>query len=79
MKLGALSAIILQACERAMLILKQGLLDLCIIQGTEGKYITMGCGTDYILVTVFDNTVNMEHVFTRMRETVERILEVIAP
>ena len=54
MHIAAMSAILLGTCERVLLELKKGELDICIIQGTEGKFIVMGCGTDYIIVGVMD-------------------------
>ena len=63
MHIAAMSAILLSTCERVLLELKKGELDICIIQGTEGKFIVMGCGTDYIIVGVMDENARMDFAF----------------
>ena len=77
MHIAAMSAILLSTCERVLLELKKGELDICIIQGTEGKFIVMGCGSDYIIVGVLDENARMDLAFVNMRATVSRILDVI--
>ena len=73
--LAALSAIILSTCERVLMELKKGELDICIIQGTEGKFLVMGCGIEYILVAVLDQDSRMDLAFMNMRNTVQQILD----
>ncbi len=74
MHIAAMSAILLSTCERVLLELKKGELDICIIQGTEGKFIVMGCGTDYIIVGVMDEDARMDFAFVNMRATVNKVL-----
>ena len=74
MHIAAMSAILLSTCERVLLELKKGELDICIIQGTEGKFIVMGCGTDYIIVGVMDEDARMDLAFVNMRATVNKVL-----
>jgi uncharacterized protein len=77
MHIAAMSAIILSTCERVLMELKKGELDICIIQGFEGKFIVMGCGTDYIIVGVLDEDARMDLAFVNMRATVNRILDLL--
>jgi uncharacterized protein len=74
MHIAAMSAILLSTCERVLLELKKGELDICIIQGTDGKFIVMGCGSDYIIVGVLDGDARMDLAFVNMRATVNRVL-----
>ena len=77
MHIAAMSAIILSTCERVLMELKKGELDICIIQGTEGKFIVMGCGTDYILVCVLDDDARMDLAFVNMRASVTKLIDVL--
>jgi predicted regulator of Ras-like GTPase activity (Roadblock/LC7/MglB family) len=76
MHIAAMSAIILSTCERVLLELMKGELDICIIQGSEGKFIVMECGEDFILVGVLEDDARMDIAFTRMRNTVNKIIDV---
>lgn len=78
MHIAAMSAIILSTCERVLMELKKGELDICIIQGSEGKFIVMGCGMDYIIVGVLDEDSRMDLAFVNMRATVNRILDLLS-
>jgi predicted regulator of Ras-like GTPase activity (Roadblock/LC7/MglB family) len=78
MHIAAMSAIILSTCERVLMELKKGELDICIIQGSEGKFIVMGCGMDYIIVAVLDEDSRMDLAFVNMRATVNRILDLLS-
>jgi len=73
MHIAAMSAIILSTCERVLLEFRKGELDVCIIQGTEGKFICMGCGEDFILVCVLEEDSRMDLVFTKMRSNVKKV------
>ncbi len=75
MHIAAMSAIILSTCERVLLELKRGELDVCIIQGTEGKFIVMECGEDFILVGVLEEDARMDQAFTKMRASVNKIVD----
>lgn len=75
MHIAAMSAIILSTCERVLLELKRGELDVCIIQGTEGKFIVMECGEDFILVGVLEEEARMDQAFTKMRASVNKIID----
>ncbi|MCG7851990.1 MAG: roadblock/LC7 domain-containing protein, partial [Methanosarcinaceae archaeon] len=77
MHIAAMSAIILSTCERVLMELKKGELDICIIQGDEGKFLVMGCGMDYIIVGVLDEDSRMDLAFLNMRQTVNRILDLL--
>ena len=77
MHIAAMSAILLSTCERVLLELKKGELDICIIQGTDGKFIVMGCGADFIIVGVLNEDARMDIAFMNMRATVQRILDVV--
>ena len=77
MHIAAMSAIILSTCERVLLELHKGELDVCIIQGSEGKFIVMECGEDYILVTVLEEDARMDIAFTKMRGSVAKITELL--
>ena len=75
MHIAAMSAIILSTCERVLLELMKGDLDVCIIQGSEGKFIVMECGEDFILVCVLEDDARMDIAFTRMRGTANKIID----
>ena len=77
MHIAAMSAILLSTCERVLMELKKGELDICIIQGSDGKFIVMGCGDDYIIVGVLDEDARMDLAFVNMRATVSKILDVL--
>ena len=77
MHIAAMSAIILSTCERVLMELKKGELDICIIQGTEGKFLVMQCGTDYIIVGVLDEDARMDLAFVNMRATTNRIIDIL--
>jgi len=77
MHIAAMSAIILSTCERVLLELKKGELDICIIQGTDGKFIVMQAGLDYIIVGVLDEDARMDLAFINMRSTSNRILVIL--
>lgn len=76
MHIAAMSAIILSTCERVLLELMKGVLDICIIQGSEGKFIVMECGEDFILVGVLEDEARMDIAFTKMRNTVIKIIDI---
>ena len=76
MHIAAMSAIILSTCERVLLELMKGILDICIIQGSEGKFIVMECGEDFILVGVLEDDARMDIAFTKMRSTVNKIIDI---
>lgn len=76
MHIAAMSAIILSTCERVLLELMKGVLDICIIQGSEGKFIVMECGEDFILVCVLEDEARMDITFTKMRSTVNKIIDI---
>ncbi len=76
MHIAAMSAIILSTCERVLLELMKGELDICIIQGSEGKFIVMECGEDFILVGVLEDEARMDIAFTKMRNTVNKIIDI---
>jgi len=75
MHIAAMSAIILSTCERVLLELRKGELDVCIIQGSEGKFIVMEAGEDFIIVTVLEEDARMDIAFTKMRAAVNRLLD----
>jgi len=77
MHIAAMSAIILSTCERVLMELKKGALDICIIQGNEGKFLVMQCGDDYIIVGVLDEDARMDLAFVNMRATTTRILDIL--
>jgi len=77
MHIAAMSAIILSTCERVLLELKKGELDICIIQGSLGKFIVMQAGLDYIIVGVLDEDARMDLAFVNMRSTTNRILDIL--
>lgn len=77
MHIAAMSAIILSTCERVLLELRKGELDIAIIQGSEGKFLVMQCGLDYIIVGVLDEDTRMDLAFVNMRATTERILDIL--
>ncbi len=77
MHIAAMSAIILSTCERVLMELKKGTLDICIIQGSEGKFLVMQCGEDYIIVGVLDANARMDLAFVNMRGTTNRIIDIL--
>ncbi|MHA1776542.1 MAG: roadblock/LC7 domain-containing protein [Promethearchaeota archaeon] len=77
MHIAAMSAIILSTCERVLMELKKGSLDICIIQGSEGKFLVMQCGEDYIIVGVLDADARMDLAFVNMRATTNRIIDIL--
>jgi hypothetical protein len=77
MHIAAMSAIILSTCERVLMELKKGELDISIIQGTEGKFLIMGAGEDYIIAAVLDENARMDLAFVNMRQTTNRVLDIL--
>jgi len=77
MHIAAMSAIILSTCERVLMELKKGALDICIIQGSEGKFLVMQCGDDYIIVGVLAEDARMDLAFVNMRATTNRVLDIL--
>ncbi len=77
MHIAAMSAIILSTCERVLMELRKGELDICIIQGSEGKFLVMQCGADYIIVGVLDEDARMDLAFVNMRATTNRIMDIL--
>ena len=77
MHIAAMSAIILSTCERVLMELRKGELDICIIQGSEGKFLVMQCGADYIIVGVLDEDARMDLAFVNMRSTTNRIMDIL--
>ena len=77
MHIAAMSAIILSTCERVLMELRKGTLDICIIQGSEGKFLVMQCGEDYIIVGVLDADARMDLAFVNMRGTTNRIIDIL--
>ncbi len=75
MHIAAMSAIILSTCERVLMELKKGELDICIIQGSDGKFLVMGCGIEYIIVAVLDAESRMDLAFMNMRSTARKIVD----
>ncbi|MHA1585365.1 MAG: roadblock/LC7 domain-containing protein [Promethearchaeota archaeon] len=77
MHIAAMSAIILSTCERVLLELRKGELDVAIIQGTEGKFLVMQAGEDFIIVAVLSEDARMDLAFMNMRASASRILDVL--
>lgn len=73
LKIAAMSATILSTCERVLLELKQGILDVCIIQGNEGNFVVMNAGESLILVGVLELDARMDICFIEMRKVANRI------
>ena len=77
MHIAAMSAIILSTCERVLMELQKGELDISIIQGTDGKFLIMGSGDDYIIASVLDADARMDLAFVNMRKTANRIMDIL--
>src|SRR6056297_897361 len=77
MHIAAMSAIILSTCERVLMELQKGELDISIIQGTDGKFLIMGSGEDYIIASVLDADARMDLAFVNMRKTATRIMDIL--
>nr|MDO8116632.1 roadblock/LC7 domain-containing protein [Candidatus Sigynarchaeota archaeon] len=75
MHIAAMAAILLSTAENVLVELKKGTLDVCIIQGNEGKFILMDAGMDFILATVLDSFTRMDLAFVEMRNTAKHIAE----
>ena len=75
MHIAAMSAIIMSTCERILVELNKGELDVCIIQGSAGKFVVMEAGQDYIIVTVLRDDARMDITFTEMRKTSRQIAD----
>ena len=75
MHVAAMSAILLSTCENVLVELKKGTLDVCIVQGDEGKFIIMDAGVDFILVAVLGNFTRMDLAFVEMRNSAKKIAE----
>jgi hypothetical protein len=75
MHIAAMAAILLSTSENVLVELKKGTLDVCIIQGNEGKFIIMDAGMDFILVCVLNNFTRMDLAFVEMRNTAKRVAE----
>lgn len=73
LKIAAMSATILSTCERVLLELKQGELDICVIQGNEGYFIIMSAGESLILVTVLAMDARLDICFIEMRKIANQI------
>ncbi|HMF32082.1 MAG TPA: roadblock/LC7 domain-containing protein [Candidatus Lokiarchaeia archaeon] len=74
MHIAAMSAILMSTCERILVELNKGELDVAIIQG-QGKFIVMEAGDDYILVAVLADDARMDLAFTEMRKTSRQIAD----
>jgi predicted regulator of Ras-like GTPase activity (Roadblock/LC7/MglB family) len=66
--IAAMSAIILSVSERVLLEFKKGELDVCIIQGTKGKYVCMGLGEDYVLVCILSEDARIDIMFNNLKD-----------
>ncbi|OLS13032.1 MAG: hypothetical protein RBG13Loki_3392 [Promethearchaeota archaeon CR_4] len=75
MHIAAMSAIIMSTCERILVELNKGELDVCIIQGSAGKFVVMEAGQDYIIVTVLKDDARMDVAFVEMRKTSRQIAD----
>ncbi len=75
MHIAAMSAIIMSTCERILVELNKGELDVCIIQGSAGKFVVMEAGQDYIIVTVLKDDARMDMAFVEMRKTSRQIAD----
>lgn len=73
LKIAAMSATILSTCERVLLELKQGELDICTIQGEQGNFIIMSAGESLILVSVLEFDARMDICFIEMRKVANMI------
>ena len=77
--IAAASAILLSTCEKVTKdLVKIGDLDICIIQGSDGKFIVMECGEENIIVCVFDDDARMDAVFINMRNTAAKIVDLFS-
>ncbi len=77
MHIAAMSAIMLSTCERILVELSKGELDVTIVQGTQGKFLIMEAGQDYILVSVLAEDARMDKAFTEMRQIARQISEMV--
>ncbi|GAB4319258.1 MAG: hypothetical protein Kow0069_22770 [Promethearchaeota archaeon] len=77
MHIAAMSAIMLSTCERILVELAKGELDVTIVQGTSGKFLIMEAGADYILVAVLSENARMDRAFTEMRQIARQITEIV--
>lgn len=75
MHIAAMSAIMLSTCERILVELAKGELDVTIVQGTMGKFLIMEAGADYILVATLSEIARMDKAFTEMRKIARQISE----
>lgn len=75
MHIAAMSAIIMSTCERILVELNKGELDVCIVQGSAGKFVVMEAGQDYIIVTVLKDDARMDLAFVEMRKTSRQIAD----
>lgn len=72
--IAAMSAILMSTCERILVELNKGELDVAIIQG-NGKFIVMEAGEDYILVALLAEDARMDLAFTEMRKTSRQVAD----
>jgi hypothetical protein len=75
MHIAAMAAILLSTSENVLIELKKGTLDVCIIQGNEGKFIIMDAGMDFMIACVLNNFTRMDLAFVEMRNTAKRVAE----
>lgn len=63
--------------EKVCRIVKLGDLNIVFIQGEEGTFLVVSCGSEYILSIALDNTINNEQLFTQYFKIIDLIRSTI--
>ncbi len=76
-KLAAMTATILSVAERVLLELKSGVLDLAILQGSNGNFVIMEAGEELIIAVCLDIDCRLDTVFIELRKTSNQIKNIV--
>ena len=72
-KLAAMTATILSVAERVLIELKTGILDVCILQGSDGNFVVMAASKELIVAACLDVDARLDIAFIELRKTAEQI------
>ncbi|TFG01772.1 MAG: hypothetical protein EU539_13700 [Promethearchaeota archaeon] len=75
-KLAAMTATILSVAERVLLELRSGILDVCILQGSEGNFCVMEAGKELIIAVCLDVDARMDTAFIEMRKVSQNLKDI---
>jgi len=76
-KLAAMTATILSVAERVLLELKSGVLDVSILQGSNGNFVIMEAGEELIIAVCLDVDCRLDTAFIELRKVSDQIKNII--